>query len=394
MLLFTLGNSLMQRTRVSLPQLPQPLLLLQLLSLLLLATSAELPNSSATELLAVAAARPTPSPASPLSTWRSTSDHMRQMYRLMRDQPDIWLGPEDGVPEIRGAVSSVVSHGLIGTPRPDLATFNASSLLDAAEQPEAVHLRLHRRGLELHRRGRSLLAHRVSAHLCDRPAGVGLLPAGASELAMQLDRHEFESCRRADHGRIAVRLSVRPASPATEGTWTPATSVHSRRRRDVAEPPQLVTYHRSRQRREVRHSAQRRRRRDGGGGGRRRRRYSSGTSGQQLPHVASDLAAVCQRRPLYVDFAEIGWDSWIIAPQGFDAGACSGQCPFPLSDVFNATNHAILQMTLHSSRPGQASPPTCVPAKLRPKTILYQGSHNEVVLKSFDDMEVDYCGCR
>lgn len=34
---------------------------------------------------------------------------------------------------------------------------------------------------------------------------------------------------------------------------------------------------------------------------------------------------------------------WVIAPQGYSAYYCEGECAFPLDSCMNATNHAILQ---------------------------------------------------
>lgn len=42
---------------------------------------------------------------------------------------------------------------------------------------------------------------------------------------------------------------------------------------------------------------------------------------------------VCGKRKLIVDFADIGWSDWIIAPKSFEAHYCAGQCPFPLTKV-------------------------------------------------------------
>ncbi|XP_029456026.1 bone morphogenetic protein 3 isoform X2 [Rhinatrema bivittatum] len=38
----------------------------------------------------------------------------------------------------------------------------------------------------------------------------------------------------------------------------------------------------------------------------------------------------CARRNLKVDFADIGWSDWIIAPKSFDSYYCSGACQFPM----------------------------------------------------------------
>lgn len=40
---------------------------------------------------------------------------------------------------------------------------------------------------------------------------------------------------------------------------------------------------------------------------------------------------------------------WIIAPEGYAAYYCEGECAFPLNSYMNATNHAIVQ-TLVSPR--------------------------------------------
>lgn len=43
---------------------------------------------------------------------------------------------------------------------------------------------------------------------------------------------------------------------------------------------------------------------------------------------------------------------WIIAPEGYAAYYCEGECAFPLNNYMNATNHAIVQTLVsnHESR--------------------------------------------
>lgn len=41
----------------------------------------------------------------------------------------------------------------------------------------------------------------------------------------------------------------------------------------------------------------------------------------------------CSRRNLKVDFADIGWSEWVIAPKAFDAYYCAGTCGFPMPKV-------------------------------------------------------------
>lgn len=111
-----------------------------------------------------------------------------------------------------------------------------------------------------------------------------------------------------------------------------------------------------------------------------------------LPPVSP--SSICKARRLYVDFKEVGWQDWIIAPQGYVANYCHGECPFPLSDSLNSTNHAILQTLVHSLDPGSTPQPCCVPVRFSPISMLYYDNNDNVVLRHYQDMVVDECGCR
>ncbi|XP_058792512.1 protein decapentaplegic-like [Phymastichus coffea] len=102
----------------------------------------------------------------------------------------------------------------------------------------------------------------------------------------------------------------------------------------------------------------------------------------------------CRRHPLYVDFADVGWNDWIVAPPGYDAFYCHGDCPFPLADYLNSTNHAIVQNLVYSTNPSLVPKACCVPTSLGSISMLYLDEENKVVLKNYQDMSVLGCGCR
>ncbi|XP_075411930.1 growth/differentiation factor 7 [Tenrec ecaudatus] len=102
----------------------------------------------------------------------------------------------------------------------------------------------------------------------------------------------------------------------------------------------------------------------------------------------------CSRKPLHVDFKELGWDDWIIAPLDYEAYHCEGICDFPLRSHLEPTNHAIIQTLLNSMAPDAAPASCCVPARLSPISILYIDAANNVVYKQYEDMVVEACGCR
>ncbi|XP_066064647.1 embryonic growth/differentiation factor 1 [Chamaea fasciata] len=120
---------------------------------------------------------------------------------------------------------------------------------------------------------------------------------------------------------------------------------------------------------------------------RRRRR-----SPPSLPPVTP--SPLCKPRRLYISFSDVGWENWIIAPRGYLANYCRGDCPFPLAAELNSTNHAVLQTVVHSLDPQGTPQPCCVPVRLSPISILYYDNSDNVVLRHYEDMVVDECGCR
>lgn len=101
----------------------------------------------------------------------------------------------------------------------------------------------------------------------------------------------------------------------------------------------------------------------------------------------------CRRHALYVDFSDVGWNDWIVAPPGYQAYYCHGECPFPLADHLNSTNHAIVQ-TLVNSVNNNIPKACCVPTELSAISMLYLDEHDKVVLKNYQEMVVEGCGCR
>lgn len=102
----------------------------------------------------------------------------------------------------------------------------------------------------------------------------------------------------------------------------------------------------------------------------------------------------CHRRRLHVNFKEMGWDDWIIAPLEYEAFHCDGVCDFPIRSHLEPTNHAIIQTLMNSMDPESTPPTCCVPTRLSPISILYIDSANNVVYKQYEDMVVESCGCR
>ncbi|XP_070690424.1 bone morphogenetic protein 10 [Pempheris klunzingeri] len=103
----------------------------------------------------------------------------------------------------------------------------------------------------------------------------------------------------------------------------------------------------------------------------------------------------CKKQSLYVEFKDIGWDSWILAPTGYDAFECTGICSFPLTKHVTPTKHAIVQTLISINSPQKAARACCVPTKLDPISLLYLDDTGVVTYKyKFEGMVVAECGCR
>ncbi|KAI4878357.1 hypothetical protein NFI96_013999 [Prochilodus magdalenae] len=103
----------------------------------------------------------------------------------------------------------------------------------------------------------------------------------------------------------------------------------------------------------------------------------------------------CKRTSLYVEFKDIGWDSWVLAPPGFEAYTCHGACTYPLPSQVSPTKHAIIQTLVNLKSPQKVSQTCCVPTKLEPISLLYMNENGHVIFQhKYEGMVVAECGCR
>lgn len=104
-------------------------------------------------------------------------------------------------------------------------------------------------------------------------------------------------------------------------------------------------------------------------------------------------AGGCRMRILYVSFRDLRWKSWILAPDGYNAFYCSGECSFPLNAHANATNHAQIQMLAHLMHPRRIPKPSCVPTKTTALSVLYFVNDIDVNLRKYRNIVARQCGC-
>lgn len=104
--------------------------------------------------------------------------------------------------------------------------------------------------------------------------------------------------------------------------------------------------------------------------------------------------ATCSRRPLYIGFKDLGWADWIMAPEGYAASYCGGECRFATQDNVNASNHALIQTLVNMMLPNTVPPPCCAPVNLEPLNVLFLDEKNNVIMKKYANMVVNDCACQ
>lgn len=108
-------------------------------------------------------------------------------------------------------------------------------------------------------------------------------------------------------------------------------------------------------------------------------------------------ARVCCKRQFYVNFKDIGWNDWIIAPSGYHANYCEGDCASNVASItgnslsFHST--VISHYRIRGYSPFTNIKSCCVPTRLRAMSMLYYNEEQKIVKKDIQNMIVEECGC-
>ncbi|XP_054745412.1 uncharacterized protein LOC129249796 isoform X3 [Anastrepha obliqua] len=101
----------------------------------------------------------------------------------------------------------------------------------------------------------------------------------------------------------------------------------------------------------------------------------------------------CCKESFYVSFKALGWDDWIIAPRGYFANYCRGDCtgPFRTPDTFQ-TFHAHFIEEYRKIGLLNGMQPCCAPVKFSSMSLIYYGDDG-IIKRDLPKMVVDECGC-
>lgn len=90
----------------------------------------------------------------------------------------------------------------------------------------------------------------------------------------------------------------------------------------------------------------------------------------------------CCRQTFYVSFRALGWDDWIVAPEGYYANYCRGACaPFQ-------NYHA---QVVEAARLERAA--CCAPVRFSALSLIYFGADANIIKRDLPEMVVEECDC-
>lgn len=103
----------------------------------------------------------------------------------------------------------------------------------------------------------------------------------------------------------------------------------------------------------------------------------------------------CCKQRFYVSFKALGWDDWIIAPPGYYANYCSGNCGGGLNrtpDTFlTYYSHVFHEVRKYNKLNGNQL--CCAPLKFSSMSLIYFGPDSKIIKRDLPKMVVDECGC-
>ncbi|XP_047457462.1 bone morphogenetic protein 15 [Mugil cephalus] len=101
----------------------------------------------------------------------------------------------------------------------------------------------------------------------------------------------------------------------------------------------------------------------------------------------------CKLHSFRLSFDELGLGHYFLAPPVYNPRFCQGDCPRVLHYGYHSPNHAIIQTIINDLGVGDVPPPSCVPYKYMPMSVLVMHK-KKVDYKELEDMVAESCTCR
>lgn len=108
-----------------------------------------------------------------------------------------------------------------------------------------------------------------------------------------------------------------------------------------------------------------------------------------------EASTSCCKENFFLNFSEIGWDNWILHPDGYQANFCRGRCFNDLSNTRFYHSTVLLSYIRDNKDIAEeiGLNMCCTPSVMAPVAIIYRNEEELIYHKSIENMKVEACDC-
>lgn len=122
--------------------------------------------------------------------------------------------------------------------------------------------------------------------------------------------------------------------------------------------------------------------------------YNARRSRRRVDHCSKNQQDECCKEKLYVNFRELGWSDWIIAPHGYYANYCRGDCKGnQLLGLIQSNHGHVVGEYRKQEKHRDTILACCTPVQFSSMSIIYYEENRKIVKRELPKMVVDSCGC-
>ncbi|XP_058022676.1 growth/differentiation factor 9 [Ahaetulla prasina] len=102
----------------------------------------------------------------------------------------------------------------------------------------------------------------------------------------------------------------------------------------------------------------------------------------------------CELHSFWMEFSQLNWDKWIIAPHRYNPHFCRGVCPRVVGHRYGSPVHAVIQNIMREKLDSSVPELSCIPADYSPLSVLKVEADRSIVYQEYRNMIVKTCTCR